>query len=187
MMRRSFAALAFAGALALPATRAAAQAAPAAPPHDHMAMMGGMMAAHNAAQAFLSHTAELKLTDQQVVKLAAIARRVDAMHKSMMAKMDSMHAAMGRGDSAMRQPMMPPAQMQQMHDQMMTQVRTDVKDALAVLTPDQLADAWIMVVSHAHAGPAGHGMPGHGMQGPPPDGAQRMGPRPGGPPPAVNR
>lgn len=177
MMRRSSLALALAGALSLPAAAATAQMTPP-PGHSAMAGMPAMMAAHNAAQALLAHSAELKLSDQQVVKLNQIAQRVEAMHK---AHMDSVHAKMGAPGGGGAMPKMSPAQMQQMHDQM----RADVRDALSVLTPDQLADAWMLVVMHAHGGMAAHGAmmkhPG-GMGGMGTGGAGMAHPK--GPPPA---
>ncbi len=97
----------------------------------------------------LSHTGELKLTDQQVTRLAAIARRADERRRAMRTSMDSMmksHA--GMTPAAMHETMMKGggAPMDKMHEQ----ERADVRDALAVLTVDQLADAWMM----RGAGPA---------------------------------
>ena len=93
----------------------------------------------------LAHTGELSLTDAQVVRLASISRRADARRKTMMARMDSARAAArpapgdsvgprgrGRGPAGP-----PPAEVQQM--------RADVRDAIAVLTPDQQATAWMMI------------------------------------------
>jgi|HubBroStandDraft_6_1064221.scaffolds.fasta_scaffold81904_2 hypothetical protein len=93
----------------------------------------------------LARTGTLQLTDQQVVKLAAIARRAADRHKAMRASFDSLHAQFRRGDSAQRHREGPPAQfratMQREHDAM----HADLRDAIAVLTPDQQAHAWELV------------------------------------------
>ena len=97
----------------------------------------------------LAHTGDLSLTDAQVVRLAAISRRTDARRKTMMARMDSARAAArpAPGDSAGPRrrggrPMAPPsAELQQARDQM----HADIRDAIAVLTPDQQATAWVMI------------------------------------------
>ena len=110
----------------------------------------------------LAHTGDLGLTDAQVVRLAAISRRTEARRTAMASRMDSARAA-GRpapGDSAAgtraRRPGgPPPAELQQMRDQM----HAEVRDAIAVLTADQQATAWMMV---AGGGPLG-GMPGGPM------------------------
>jgi hypothetical protein len=106
------------------------------------------------------------LTDAQVVRLAAISRRTDARRKTMMARMDSARAAArpAPGDSAnprgrgRRLTAPPSAELQQARDQM----HADVRDAIAVLTPDQQATAWMMI-----AGGAALGGPG-ALMGPPP-------------------
>jgi len=99
----------------------------------------------------VGRTGELSLTDAQVVRLAAVSRRVDARRKAMMARMDSARAPArpAPGDSAGprgrgRGPGLagpPPAELQQMRDR----IRADVRDAIAVLTPDQQATAWMMI------------------------------------------
>ncbi|HUQ80189.1 MAG TPA: hypothetical protein VM076_03565 [Gemmatimonadaceae bacterium] len=96
----------------------------------------------------LAHTGDLALTDAQVVRLAAISRRTDARRKTLAARMDSARTAdrLAPGDSGRRGPGgrpggPPPAELQQMREQ----VRTDVREAIAVLTPDQQASAWMMV------------------------------------------
>src|ERR1051325_6264204 len=53
-----------------------------------MGAMGGPLG--NTAQFLLAHTGDLKLTDQQVVRLAAIARRADERGRSMRTSLDSM-------------------------------------------------------------------------------------------------
>jgi len=110
----------------------------------------------------LARTGTLQLTDQQVVKLAAIARRAADRHKAMRASFDSLHAQVRRGDSAQRHREGPPSQfraaMEREHDAM----HADLRDAIAVLTPEQQAHAWELVsrrriIMH-HMGP-GRGGP----------------------------
>jgi hypothetical protein len=100
-----------------------------------------------AASMLLSHTGELKLTDQQVVRLAAIARRAqdrhEAMHQGMMQEHGNMPAGQPSADMMRRMQ----TEMEQMHEQ----ERADLRDALAVLTPDQLATAFEM--AHGDGGP----------------------------------
>ena len=93
----------------------------------------------------LAHTCHLAHTDAQVVKLAAISRRTDARRKAMEARMDSARTANrpAPGDTARpRRPAGPPPEdMQRTRDQ----ARADIRDAIAVLTPDQQATAWMMI------------------------------------------
>lgn len=107
--------------------------------------LGAQMPGRGPAVTFLlSHTGQLQLTDQQVVKLAAIARRAADRHKAMRASFDSLHMQFrGHGDSGMRQ--LRPA-MEKERDAN----HADLRDALAVLTPDQQASAWELVSSHGH-------------------------------------
>ena len=108
----------------------------------------------------LSHVGELKLTDQQVTKLAAIARRADERHRAMRTTMDSMArlAAQPTAGSAPRAPDAMRAAMERAREM----ERGDVRDALAVLTVDQQADAWIM---RGAAGERPHpGYPGRGLR-----------------------
>lgn len=100
-----------------------------------------------AAQMLLSQTGELELTDAQVVRLAAIARRSEARRRALHASMDSARASFGGqlADSVARRQFEQRMQldMQRAEDQM----RTDQRDAIAVLTPDQQAKAWNMVAN----------------------------------------
>ncbi|MBV9108305.1 MAG: hypothetical protein JO306_02735 [Gemmatimonadetes bacterium] len=111
-----------------------------------------------AAEIFLGHTGELKLTDAQVVRLAAIARRAAE-------RREAQRPAAGA-------PRPDEARMRQIHEQMREQGRAELRDALAVLTPDQQARAFEMM----SRGP-GHGGPGG------PGGMRGMRGAPGGPPP----
>ena len=90
----------------------------------------------------LAHVGELKLTDQQVTKLVAIARRADERHRVMRTAMDSMarQAPPPAAGSAPRAPDALRAAMERAREA----ERAEVRDALAVLTVEQQADAWMM-------------------------------------------
>ena len=108
----------------------------------------------------LAHAGELKLTDQQVTKLAAIARRSGERHRAIRSTMDSMarEAPQPSVGSAPRSPDAMRAAMERAHEM----ERADVRDALAVLTVDQQADAWMMRGSaggRPHQGDAPGGAP----------------------------
>jgi hypothetical protein len=111
----------------------------------------------DAASMFLGCTGELQLTDAQVTKLAAIARRAESRQAAIRSRMDSAMtvirsgpdgAAMPRDGAAaggmmmtmMRMPMATDAERKAQHE--------DDRDAFAVLTPDQLATAWEMMAKH---------------------------------------
>ncbi len=110
----------------------------------------------------LARTGTLQLTDQQVVKLAAIARRAADRHKAMRASFDSLRTQFRRSDSGARRREGPPSQlhaaMEREHDAM----HADLRDAIAVLTPEQQAHAWELVsrrrIMIHHMGP-GRGGP----------------------------
>ncbi len=122
-----------------------------------------------AAKLLLANTGELELTDAQVVRLAAIARRAEARRKTVRATMDSARTRFersGPADSVARR---------QFRDRMRTdfdrtreQARVDQRDAIAVLTPDQQARAWELV---ANRGRGMGGMRRGGVQ----RGMRRMG------------
>jgi hypothetical protein len=109
----------------------------------------------------LAHTGDLALTDAQVVRLAAVSRRTAARRKAFAARMDSALAAArpapgdsSRGPGRGRRPPGPSAtELQQARDQM----HTDVRDAIAVLTPDQQATAWMMIAGGPALGPIPRG------------------------------
>ena len=119
----------------------------------------GGSAVDDPAQFLLSHTGELKLTDAQVTRLAAIARRSAERRRALRAQMDSLRLQRTRGerpDSAAR------ARMRQQADQMRPQMerlreqsQADRRDAIAVLTPDQQAQAWERVARSGRGGSAG--------------------------------
>jgi hypothetical protein len=144
------------------------------------------------AEFLLARTGVLELTDQQVVKLAAIARRADARLRALRTEMDSIWRRVPRremGDSGSRHRMgrgpADPAQMQRFR-QLHEQAQTDLRDAIAALTPEQQAKAWEMVASRGR-GPMGPGRMRMGERGGPgphfrrdgPPGSRRDGPRPG--------
>jgi len=106
----------------------------------------------------LARTGQLELTDAQVTKLAAIARREADRHKAMRASMDSSMVrrtpGMRRDTTGMRQRMEAMrAVFKKEHDA----EHADLRDALAVLNPDQQARAWEMVAAQHHRGMHGRG------------------------------
>jgi hypothetical protein len=130
---------------------------------------GGPGGGPGGAQFFLAHTGELELTDQQVVRLAAIARRAHQRRESLRENRPVPGAAR-------QQPSAEDAQrMRQQMEQMRDQNQADLREALAVLTPEQQARAFQMV--SRRGGPGGRGERG-GMRGP--GGRGMRGP--GGPP-----
>jgi hypothetical protein len=140
-----------------------------------MGARGG--AVDDPAQFLLAQTGELNLTDAQVTRLAAIARRSAERRRALRAQMDSMRPERpfsgGRPDSAARAQMR--QQMRQRLDQMRPamerlrdQAQADRRDAIAVLTPDQQARAWerIAASGRMQRGGMGRGFrPGRGMPG----------------------
>ena len=107
------------------------------------------------ASMLLAHTGQLKLTDPQVTRLAAIARRTEDRHHAMREMMDSLmrtsRAQAGAAQSTPPRPMAEPSRA--MLDRMRDQERADLRDALAVLSIEQQADAWMM---RGEGGPAGN-------------------------------
>ena len=124
-----------------------------------------------AAEMLLAQTGELKLTDAQVVRLAAIARRAAERRQAMRASLEANRPAAGRQQPPSEAEMQ---RVRQAMEQAREQQRADLRDALAVLTPDQQAMAFERLA--AHRGPGGPGqMQGmRGMQ-------RREGGRPGAP------
>jgi Spy/CpxP family protein refolding chaperone len=113
----------------------------------------------NPAEFLLSHTGEFKLTDAQVTRLAAIARRSADRRQAMRTQLDSMRPSFARGgrpDSAaragMRQRM---EQMRPQMDRLREQSQNDRRDAIAVLTPDQQAQAWERIAMMNRGGMGG--------------------------------
>lgn len=122
-------------------------------------MMGGRMGGMgmSVSEMFLAHTGDLQLTDAQVTKLAAIARRVDARQKAMRARMDSSMRAMHERVEVSRDggPPMAGAMMMRMampSDADRKAQHEDDREAFSVVTPDQMATAWemMMMMHHRH-------------------------------------
>jgi hypothetical protein len=100
----------------------------------------------------LSQTGTLQLTDAQVVRLAAIARRTEDRHRALRTKLDSLRPRRAAGDSAARRER--PAPPTDLFERERDASHADLRDALAVLTADQQARAWEMM-SARRAGFAG--------------------------------
>ena len=98
--------------------------------------------AGDVASVLLAHTAELKLTDGQVTRLAAVARRSGERRQAAMRAMDSLAARRMRNDSAGRGPGGPPPALRAEAERQRDQHHADLREALGVLTPDQQATAW---------------------------------------------
>jgi hypothetical protein len=123
-----------------------------------------------AAQMLLARTGELGLTDAQVVRLAAIARRAETRRAGLRAAMDSARQRFAPGQNvdtaarrAFRQRMIADA------EKAREAARVDQRDAIAVLNADQQAKAWEMVANRGRMARAG-AMRGRGERG------MRMGP-----------
>ncbi len=171
---RRFALVALLG-LAVAVTDAPAQQragpGPGGPPAGPLANPAGFI---------LGHTGELRLTDAQVVRLAALARRGEERRQAMRTAM-----AERRAEAAPRQGGRPGAggPGAQAMEQAREQARAELRDAIAVLTPEQQATAWEMV-----ARPRGPGAPGiRGRPGGPPRGGPGMRRAPGAPPVGPDR
>ncbi len=177
LMRISFGVLAI---MTLAAAVAPAQNPPAPP-----APTGGMVG--SGAQRLLAHSAELDLTDAQVTRLAGIARRTEVRRRTMRVAMDSARTRFAQpGDSLARRQFAQRMRADMTKEQ--DQARVDLRDAIAVLTPDQQAKAWEMNARAARGargaspmrGGAMRGGRGGAMRGGRGMGAPRGGMRPGG-------
>jgi len=102
-----------------------------------------MMAGGNpgAASMLLSQTAALKLTDAQVTRLAAIARRTSEHRGANRTALDSLRTQF-RPNAQGAAPAGPPAAARTLMERIRTQEHEDLRDALAVLNPDQQATAF---------------------------------------------
>lgn len=120
---------------------------------------------------FLSQAGPLQLTDAQVVKLAAIARRADERHRALRTRLDSLRPRRAPGDTAARREREAPP-MEDLFEREREASHNDLRDALAVLSPDQQARAWEMVAARRAMG-----FPRGSMRR---DGGGRDGARPGG-------
>ncbi|MEO8619876.1 MAG: Spy/CpxP family protein refolding chaperone [bacterium] len=105
------------------------------------------------ASMLLAHTGDFKLTDQQVTRLAAISRRTADRRKTMMASVDSMRAkraaAPAPAAGALRTP---PEEARAFATKMRDQSHADLRDAIAILTPDQQAMGWEMMARQGAGG-----------------------------------
>lgn len=114
-------------------------------------------AAPPAAELLLANVGTLQLTDAQVVRLAAIARRSQARRSALSSAFDSARSRFAQpGDSVARRQFRD--RMRADLDRALEQGRTEQRDALAVLNADQQAKAWSLVASRGR-GMRG-GMPG---------------------------
>ena len=108
--------------------------------------IGGGGPISNPAEFLLARTGELRLTDAQVTRLAAIARRSADRRRALRASLDSIRPDRGPGmprDSAARAQFRQRAeQMRPAFERLREQSQADRRDAIAVLTPDQQAQAW---------------------------------------------
>ena len=127
----------------------------------------GAGAVEDPAQFLLAHTGELKLTDAQVTRLAAIARRSADRRRSLRVQLDSMRSERGPGrarpDSAGRERMRQRFdQMRPAMERLRDQSQADRRDAIAVLTPDQQAQAWERIAASGRMRRDGVGRGGSG-------------------------
>ncbi|HEY5439968.1 MAG TPA: hypothetical protein VIJ90_01675 [Gemmatimonadaceae bacterium] len=192
-MSRFTSAVALAGVLALASTAYAQPPGRAMAPPPNGAQngppAGGAMGGPtmrpptmDVASMLLAHTGEFKLTDQQVTRLAAIARRSADRRKSMMASVDSLRAARAAAPPAganarpgNRGAWTPQPAARALVDRMREQGRADLRDAIGVLTIDQQAMGWEMMARRGGRGQAmarrmgmrGAGGMGAGMRGGP--------------------
>ena len=150
--------------LVAPALQAQGTAGPAAPPAARpMGPMAGapMGPGGDVASFLLSHTGELKLNDQQVTRLAAIARRSSDRRQEAMRSMDSAMARRPqRRDSAGRGRFAPSPELRATAERLRDQRHADLREALSVLTPDQQATAWELSAMRGGAWMARGPLPG---------------------------
>jgi hypothetical protein len=114
-------------------------------PARPMAMMNG--GPPPGVEMLLSQTGALQLTDAQVVRLAAIARRAEDRHRALRTRLDSLRprrAPAARDSSSRRERPMPPTDL---FERERDASHADLRDALAVLTADQQARAWEMIAA----------------------------------------
>jgi hypothetical protein len=113
------------------------------------------------AEMLLSQTGALQLTDAQVVKLAAIARRSEDRRRALRTRLDSLRPRRVPGDTTrrgLREGMLPTDLLTRERDA----AHADLRDALAVLSPDQQASAWEMIAARRPMGFPGGAMPRDG-------------------------
>lgn len=116
--------------------------------------LGGPVGGGDPASFFLAHTGDLKLTDAQVTRLAAIARRAGERRSAMRTRADSLRATnrpptpdanalpgTGRPPRPAGPPMPNVAEVQRSRERS----HAELRDAIAVLTADQQATVWEMM------------------------------------------
>ena len=108
-------------------------------------MPGGVPFGPAAAAMFLSQTGALQLTDAQVTRLAAIARRTEDRHRALRTRLDSLRPRRMPGDSVGRRDR--PAPPTDLFERERDASHADLRDALAVLTADQQARAWELMAA----------------------------------------
>ena len=132
---------------------------PSPGPRPAPGVPGGGGAIDDPAEFLLSQTGELRLTDAQVTRLAAIARRSADRRRTLRSQMDSLRSQRTPGerpDSAARAQMRQRfEQMRPARDRLREQSQADRRDAIAVLTPDQQAQAWERIARSGRPGGAG--------------------------------
>lgn len=157
-MSRFTTTLAVAGALALGAAAHAQQAPrPMGPPMTGAILgsprapgMGGR--AGGVASMLLAHTGAFALTDAQVTRLAALARRTADRHRAMHAGMDSMRNNVSASAPGGHVRTGPTPAMRAMAERMRDQERAELRDAIAILTPEQQAMGWEMMMRRSDGG-----------------------------------
>ena len=92
----------------------------------------------------LAQTGVLQLSDAQVVRLAAIARRAEDRHRALRTRLDSLRPRRTPGDTARPRGERPTGM--DLFEREREASHNDLRDALAVLSPDQQARAFEMVV-----------------------------------------
>lgn len=160
-------------AVMIGASAVAAQQAPPGMPGAG----AGVPAPMDGARFLLAHTGELQLTDQQVTRLAAIARRAETRRRALRATLDSARTTAERRaapDDSARPPRPrrfgpggpggPPPVSEQQMQQLRDQAHTELRDALAILTDEQLAQAWEMIAMPRRGGGGPGGPPGAGRR-----------------------
>jgi len=115
-------------------------------------------------ETLLSQTGALQLSDAQVVRLAAIARRAEDRHRALRTRLDSLRPRRGPGDSTARGrgERMPGMDL---FERERDATHNDLRDALTVLSPDQQARAWEMMAGRRALGRGGP-MPRSGIRPP---------------------
>lgn len=104
----------------------------------------------NAASMLLRCTGELQLSDAQVTKLAAIARRAETRENALRARLDS---AVTRGrvgstaDGGGEEMTLVRLRLAAPLDAALKAQHEDDREALSIVTPDQLATAWEMMMA----------------------------------------